>query len=55
MSELIYVMNLTNFQEFSTGSRKAVDNPAALWALSTIGAGNKSRPSRLNYLIFTYN
>jgi len=32
MSELIHVSNLTNFQEFSTGSRKAVDNPAPLRA-----------------------
>jgi len=34
MSELIRVSNITNFQGFSTGSRKAVDNPAALRALS---------------------
>jgi hypothetical protein len=32
MSELCRVINLTNFQEFSTGIRKAVDNPAALGA-----------------------
>jgi hypothetical protein len=35
MSELIRVSNLTNFKGFSTGSRKPVDNPAALRALST--------------------
>jgi hypothetical protein len=35
MSELGGVSNLTNFQGFSTGSRKPVDNPAALRALST--------------------
>jgi len=35
MSELIRVSNLTDFQEFSTGDRKPVDNPAALRALST--------------------
>jgi hypothetical protein len=35
MSELIRVSNVTIFRAFSTGSRKAVDNPAALRALST--------------------
>jgi hypothetical protein len=32
MSELGGVIILTNFQGFSTGSRKAVDNPAPLGA-----------------------
>jgi hypothetical protein len=32
MSELIRVIIITIFRAFSTGSRKAVDNPAALWA-----------------------
>jgi len=32
LSELIRVSNITNFWGFSTGSRKAVDNPAALRA-----------------------
>jgi len=37
MSELIRVSNLTNFKGFSTGSRKPVDNPAPLRAMSTFG------------------
>ena len=32
MSELSDVINLTNFQGLSTGSRKAVENPAGLRA-----------------------
>jgi len=40
MSELIGVSNLTNFQEFSTGSRKPVDNPAALGASQSMRKGN---------------
>jgi len=39
MSELIGVSNLTNFQGFSTGSRKPVDNPAALGAFQWNGGG----------------
>jgi len=39
LSELIRVSNLTNFWAFSTGSRKAVDNPAALRASLGNGAG----------------
>lgn len=35
MSELCGVINLTNFQEFSTVYRKPVDNPAALRADKT--------------------
>jgi hypothetical protein len=33
MSELSHVINLTNFWAFSTGVRKAVDNPAHVGAL----------------------
>jgi len=36
MSELGGVIILTIFRAFSTGSRKAVDNPAPLRALSTL-------------------
>jgi hypothetical protein len=39
MSELISVSNLTNFQGFSTGSRKPVDNPAALGASQDMRSG----------------
>jgi len=45
MSELIQVINLTNFQAFSTGGRKAVDNPAALGALSTNRQGREKDPA----------
>jgi hypothetical protein len=54
MSQLIHVINLTIFQEFSTACRKPVDNPAALWALSTIGAGIGSRPvNQITLYLFT--
>jgi hypothetical protein len=48
MSELGAVIILTIFRAFSTGSRKAVDNPAPLRALSTLQELrrdlNRSRP-----------
>jgi hypothetical protein len=40
MSALIGVSNLTNFQEFSTGSRKPVDNPAPLGASQNMRKGS---------------
>ena len=36
MSELSDVINLTNFQGLSTGSRKAVENPAGVRAHSAL-------------------
>ena len=53
MSELGGVSNLTIFRAFSTGSRKAVDNPAPLRAMSTLGpAAAGPKRSRLQLKLF---
>ena len=51
MSELIRVSNVTIFRAFSTGSRKAVDNPAALRASQNVRKGTGAGSTRPKLLI----